>query len=401
MRETSKAHRIENEETESKPIEEISILLHDPLKRFVVGLLHVDVTPWFNVHAVPVYPRLFNLRTCETMYQKLEFNVDVDVLCTSNDPSARFHARPMNGSRAYAIIPPLVIIAKDTSISNLGHIKVGRQLVQIYGSCWWQQLGTMPSDDTGDRSEIVDHAFIVSQYWGENYFHAFIEDFPRLAYFHDFLLTRKDIKIVVSSTTGYPLLIATFLGISKDRLIAGPVRARYVYLPPPSIYCGIQSHMHNHKFRTILQDRLNVFYPNYRHTRINDRPSIVLVRRSGQRKLIEHDQLKKVLEYTFPEYRIVEFRDDPSPAMEEILLRFYRASAVIGPHGAGLSNLMVCRPGTVVVEMLTNDPNYCYMELSVQLGLRYFGTVASEDSSEGSVHANINEVVHILKSNLY
>jgi capsular polysaccharide biosynthesis protein len=62
---------------------------------------------------------------------------------------------------------------------------------------------------------------------------------------------------------------------------------------------------------------------------------------------------------------------DPSRHLDP-WLDFSQATAVIGPHGAGLTDLAFCLPGTAVLELLPSDhvyPYYC--SLSQAAGLRY------------------------------
>jgi capsular polysaccharide biosynthesis protein len=51
---------------------------------------------------------------------------------------------------------------------------------------------------------------------------------------------------------------------------------------------------------------------------------------------------------------------------------FSEAEIVVGPHGAGMTNLLFCEPGTLVVEAFPDRwTSLCYMMLSQALGLRY------------------------------
>jgi capsular polysaccharide biosynthesis protein len=51
---------------------------------------------------------------------------------------------------------------------------------------------------------------------------------------------------------------------------------------------------------------------------------------------------------------------------------FARAELVAGPHGAALSNLAFCAPGTGVLEIVPSDHRYPhYYTLSCAAGLRY------------------------------
>ena len=68
---------------------------------------------------------------------------------------------------------------------------------------------------------------------------------------------------------------------------------------------------------------------------------------------------------------------------------FSAAEIVIAPHGAGLTNLVFCNPGTRVLEMFPPDYiNVCYWALSNQMSLEYFYAVGtqSETGSSGSVN---------------
>ncbi|HUN41742.1 MAG TPA: glycosyltransferase family 61 protein [Acetobacteraceae bacterium] len=59
------------------------------------------------------------------------------------------------------------------------------------------------------------------------------------------------------------------------------------------------------------------------------------------------------------------------PVAQQFAL-FRRARLVIGPHGAGLSNIAACEPGTHVYELLSKDyPNYCYCQIAQVCALHY------------------------------
>ncbi|GAA3408535.1 DUF563 domain-containing protein [Paenibacillus hodogayensis] len=63
------------------------------------------------------------------------------------------------------------------------------------------------------------------------------------------------------------------------------------------------------------------------------------------------------------------------PVAEQVRL-FASAQAIVAPHGAGLANLMFCRPGTQVLELYA--PGYMnpvYWYLSCQTGLDYYYAV--------------------------
>jgi hypothetical protein len=81
---------------------------------------------------------------------------------------------------------------------------------------------------------------------------------------------------------------------------------------------------------------------------------------------------------------------------------FRTAKLIIAPHGAGLSNLVFCEPGTKVLEIF--NPDYhpsMYKELSARIGLNYEainGQVLSRDeySQRSSIIVDINLLRHHL-----
>lgn len=68
-------------------------------------------------------------------------------------------------------------------------------------------------------------------------------------------------------------------------------------------------------------------------------------------------------------FSIVHFEDYPFGRQLELVRN---ADSIVAPHGAGLANLVVARPGTRVVEILfRNWFNPCYAKLAVQIGCDY------------------------------
>lgn len=62
--------------------------------------------------------------------------------------------------------------------------------------------------------------------------------------------------------------------------------------------------------------------------------------------------------------------------LREQLAAFRAARLVIGPHGAGLSNIVGCEPGTHVYELVPSHyPNCCFNALAQACGLHYWGDV--------------------------
>ncbi len=73
------------------------------------------------------------------------------------------------------------------------------------------------------------------------------------------------------------------------------------------------------------------------------------------------------------------------PVAEQIAA-FRAARLVIGPHGAGMSNIAFCQPGNFVYELLAdNYLNPCFNRLAQSVGVNYFADLF-ESQGEGTIH---------------
>ncbi|WP_299517094.1 DUF563 domain-containing protein [Mucilaginibacter sp.] len=73
----------------------------------------------------------------------------------------------------------------------------------------------------------------------------------------------------------------------------------------------------------------------------------------------------------FPAVKKVDVRD---LSVTETIVLFSNASHVISAHGAGLSNILMCRPGTKILELFPDIKGYqpCYFRISTLCGLQHF-----------------------------
>ncbi len=224
---------------------------------------------------------------------------------------------------------------------------------------------------------FYNEVFSITIIWGAGYYHIMIEQFPRLAPYIEFLITNPKIKIHVTSLKSLMVNMMVFLGISKDRLVSGPVRAKYLYAPA-GVPCS-QTALFNLQVLS-----LNLRYNLYMQQRKspNNRSSIVLIKRSRKRNFFCHDKILKMLENIAPRYGLtVElYRDDPTPGFIETTNMFHRAVMIVGPHGAGLSNMIFSDPGTIIIEGWCFY-NPCFADLAYRLGHRYYGLILNLDKT--------------------
>jgi capsular polysaccharide biosynthesis protein len=89
--------------------------------------------------------------------------------------------------------------------------------------------------------------------------------------------------------------------------------------------------------------------------------------RAASRRVANEDEVWSVLRgFGFSRVELEDL------AFERQAALFASAEWVVGPHGAGLANLVFCRPGTRVLEFFSPAyVNVCYWALSCQVGAEY------------------------------
>ena len=336
----------------------------------------------------------------------------------------------------------LHIIHKGT-INKIGTVRVGGIDITPHQckSSAFHVSGTIPTHK---------QVFVISQYWGYGYFHGNVEDMPRLTPYLDFLKNHPEIMI-----HGYARYLRNdlvLLGLNPDRLVFGPVKADTVFLPQGG-GCGwlhpiagqllhhyyamyTQQNMHQIESYDKADDNVAIAITNNASRQVNDvqddsrmgqtesnatadvsvrtpireqlktnPDSIILIKRSKKRWLVQHEEVKILLEEIAAKnnMRFEVFTDKPVPSFNETVSMFMKAKLVVAPHGGGLSNLFFSRVGTRVVEILCNPrPNLCYRNLHTTLGQPYVGLLSIKKKSsaacDGPLHVDIKYLRLVVQS---
>jgi hypothetical protein len=235
-------------------------------------------------------------------------------------------------------------------------------------------LGPLPSCDypLPEYSTVI----IISQYWGEGYFHFFIEGVPRLMDV-DPSVYSNDLVHVHTNMRSHSIASHVLSLISSNlNPISGSVRANNVIIPPPTPCGGHKfSKRHMPSLRLSLQTKLIVKQPQH----------IVLVSRHGSRAIANHEELLREISQKFP----VIVHQGSEPILDQLQM-FSDAFLAIAPHGAGLSNVIVMQAKTAVIEILPNHMNACYALLAFNLGLRYSPYYDPDFTHENAVNVNVS-----------
>ena len=139
------------------------------------------------------------------------------------------------------------------------------------------------------------------------------------------------------------------LGLDPSRIVTGNITVKTLYLPA-STPCG--------RVVPFNSQLLSLEFRNSIKTPPEPRKSIVVIKRSKKRFFKNHDKIFEMIQNSTKgtNIKVELFSDTTLPDLKETMAMFNRAFMVIGPHGAGETNLFFSEEGTVDIE------GQCYHE---------------------------------------
>lgn len=114
---------------------------------------------------------------------------------------------------------------------------------------------------------------------------------------------------------------------------------------------------------------------------------VLIIKRIYKRRISNFANFVNMITNLFSNHTINIFT--PTTSFNDTLNYFGRAKYIFAPHGAGLSNIILCHRNTTIFEFLIyKRPNLCYASLSLSLGYIYFGIYQHFDGY--NFHLNIS-----------
>ena len=312
----------------------------------------------------------------------------------------RFFQRRQHRIETYKTDKPVLVLPSWCRMwpypnGNCDWPKYNSAILREEKLCFWPKLptqeGKRESDDPinatlwaskfESRGIKIGQVMIAGGFFG-NIWHAAIilNTWCNVKHQDDlhFLVQSNDMSLFVPT-------IAKALGIRASRIIhhTGPVLAESVFLAP--YYGNVDwSCLHATLSRATEQEFLVVYFRGW------DDPS---------RNIPEHIHHDLVLELSgkFPELQVKTFSGNET--FEEIKDLFRKARLVIGPHGAGMVNLIFCQAGTPVIEFtvpaLLNRPWQAMGAMT--FGLTWWPVLLKNFSSSDEIRASVSVVQHALE----
>lgn len=238
--------------------------------------------------------------------------------------------------------------------------------------------------------EINDSIVILSDTSDSNYFHWLLDALPRLHLLEVVGISLADIPYIgiVSRNNSFRQETLAMLRINPNKIIElkkyPHIKAKKLIVPsfpgqtgnPPAWSCRfLRSQLLPYaapKCSTQNLRRIYISRNDARYRRVTNEPEIVEILQGLGFELVKLQFLS---------------------VTEQISL-FLNAEVVISPHGAGLANVVFCRPGTKVIELFAPSyVNVCYWALSQQVDVDYYYLIG-----EGNLPATLLDIYESRKN---
>lgn len=159
-----------------------------------------------------------------------------------------------------------------------------------------------------------------------------------------------------------------------NRLLDGWWRAKTAYFPPANPCANMKQ---GAELVAIEGMHRTLMYKMAAMEPVREKLALVVHRDphiSGGMSVLNHEEMMARLREDLPGWKIEVLSDYPQvPDVLTVCRMFYRASLVIGPHGAGLANLVCSRSGTKLVELQQARHSFDYETLTRKLLMPYYG----------------------------
>lgn len=219
--------------------------------------------------------------------------------------------------------------------------------------------------------DVPETVAVLTFVWSRNYFHWMIDVLARLD-----LLRRSGLhidKYIVTGPEVYPFQTETLglLGVPARQLLRTydgfHIRAKTLVVPSLEVYRLLPFTANPTPFwayeflRAEMMKKIDASGPKAGTRLYISRAS------ARHRKVVNESEVTRLL--AARGFRSVTL--EGMPIAEQVRL-FASAEIVIAPHGAGLTNVIYCRPGTKVVDIYPTNYMYpCFWHLSNYAGLDY------------------------------
>ncbi len=262
----------------------------------------------------------------------------------------------------------LVTIERATIRDVVGFIELPDGQICYEGNWWLPYLRAHPAYRRRlalKRRRLSGNIYSLLCLWAPEFYHWFHDVLPRLETALPHL--PADTRFLInSSPKAWQLDSLVAFGIGPDRLeiqAAGAhTRVERLWFATPLGHSSLGSGLVIQK----VANRLRRNFEDNESARKSHHRFYISRRKAAFRRIVNESEITSLLEVNGFETVLCE---DLSLA-EQVRL-FTKATAIIGGHGAGLTNLIYCMPDSFVGEIHPDGVPPAYLVMSQQLGMRF------------------------------
>lgn len=226
-------------------------------------------------------------------------------------------------------------------------------------------------------------ALIADHVSDPNYCHWLLDWVPRIRLLRSVAPVGIDQWLVYAMDKPYQQETLSMLGIEPEQVVE---LRKYPWIRAQRLIACTDTVKYTHPLRGGWEEHVNFlkesFLPPQREMGKKNRRLYVSRNDAGNRRVEGEEELVSMLSSDFGFTSVTL----SSVTFREQARMFAEAEAVIGAHGAGLSNVVFCDPGTVVIEMFPPaGGSTTYFSLAIPLGLNYASITGFESGVEEKV----------------
>ena len=235
-----------------------------------------------------------------------------------------------------------------------------RPPVLIKESTFWQpidvdlKIGLVPVLALPKLQAVSDVYIIPNE---QNYYHWMFDVLP-------YVIAIQKIDQDVTFLSGAKLTTYQLESLS-DLIVTNQLN--HVWVNASNLILPLRRHETGFPTASVLKILQEYFFHKFQPDEMCKVSRIYVSRRNSSRAPKNESEIEQVLMSLG--FQILECND---LSLHDQFKAFQSAEIVIGPHGAGLTNLMFCQKGTKVIELIPSTfHNPCYEQLSSLSGLTY------------------------------
>jgi len=236
----------------------------------------------------------------------------------------------------------------------------------------------------------------------EGYYHFLIEVLSRLTLVIDLVRNEPDLQILISGPAKkFMNEIFNLLGINTERIVYCENKYLYkvknLYFPKPALI-GYPSQVEIHRIRNELLKCIKKGTEKF-NSGSNEKNNLIIVieRLEERRKATNTKELVKTIKKQFPYVakNVVIF--DGQISVKDQINLFSRAWIIIGPHGAGFSNMIFSSPGIETIEFIPeNYFGLLFWHIASAMGNNHHNIIIPKADFYSSMEIPIKKVMQIL-----